>query len=91
MLDHGGMVAFGACFACGRLFLFNPELVPSVPVDPQTGAPPDVDPKPGGYQRAVRQPICGACVLRINARRRELGQAIIEVLPGAYDMSEGAW
>jgi hypothetical protein len=40
------LVAMGPCFVHGAVFLFDPDRVTSVLVDPVTGAPPDVDPDP---------------------------------------------
>jgi len=84
----GGWVAVGPCFTCRQLFTFAPDLVPSVPIDPVTGCPPDINPEPGGYERAVRQPICSDCVARANDNRRASGQELIDVLPGAYALQE---
>jgi hypothetical protein len=36
----------------------------------------------------VRQPICGLCIARANAKRKETGLAPLEVLPGAYEPEE---
>ena len=91
----GQMFAYGACYACGSLFTFNPELVPSVHVDPKTGRPPDVDSdgNPRAYTaaeeaRSVREPICSACIGLVNAKRAAMGNPPIAVLPGAYQASE---
>ncbi|MBO0729903.1 MAG: hypothetical protein J2P57_11640 [Acidimicrobiaceae bacterium] len=83
-----GYLAIGPCWSCRRPFEFNPELVPSVPIDPETGQPPDVDPRPGGYERAVRQPLCRECVDLINRQRRQRGGPEMEILPGAYEALE---
>ena len=84
----GYMLAYGHCYTCGRGFTFDPDLVPSVPIDPYTNKPLDVDPSPDGLAvaraRAVKQPVCDECVRRINENRREMGRELIFVLPGAY-------
>jgi hypothetical protein len=76
------LIALGRCWLCGRSFTFNPDRVPSVPIDPTTGVPPDV----GGTDLAdaVRQPLCSTCVGIVNERRKATGQDPIYVLPGAY-------
>lgn len=75
-------VAFGRCWACKRRFTFDPDRVPSVPIDPETNTPPDLG---GEFERAVLQPICAECVELANAARVENGRAdLIVVLPGAY-------
>jgi hypothetical protein len=76
------------CWSCQRFFRFHPELVPSLPIDPLTGKPLDIDPAPDGLAaaraRAVRMPICRACLDKSNAIRRREGREEIEVLSGAY-------
>lgn len=91
MTEPEFMLAFGECWSCKRGFYFNPARVPSIPIDPQTKKPPDIDPEPGGYERARREPICADCMTIRNARRRERGLPEIPILPGAYepgDLSE---
>lgn len=84
MSDGPYLLAVGPCWSCKRTFSFNPARVPSIPIDPQTGKPPDIDPEPGGYERAEREPICEACMTLMNARRRERGLPEMPILPGAY-------
>lgn len=38
----------------------------------------------------TREPICFDCVTIINAQRKKLGYALIQVLPGAYEPWEAA-
>ncbi len=71
--DAEHMLAFAPCFTDGQVFGFNPETVISVPIDPQTNRPPDVDehgghitPDPAAVARAVRMPICNACARRVG-------------------------
>jgi|SRR5215475_1950320 len=85
----GFSVVVANCWACGRTFTFNPFTVPSIPIDPETKYPPDMNPRPGGMERAVRQPVCETCVELANERRRSMGLPLIEVIPGAYDLLEG--
>ncbi|MGH3540779.1 MAG: hypothetical protein ACRDTO_00140 [Mycobacterium sp.] len=66
----GAVVAIAPCFACGNPFAFNPDTVPSCPVDPLTGLPPDLG---GDQYRAVRQPICPHCRREANPRRVAAG------------------
>ena len=65
------MAAQAPCFTCKTTFLFDPETVPSVPIDPQTGLTPDLG---GDPDRAVKRPLCPSCCVFINAKRREKGQ-----------------
>jgi hypothetical protein len=80
---NGGFVAAGPCFLCGRIFTFAPDLVPSVPIDPETDLPPDLG---GDASRAISQPLCEQCVALVNPKRVALGLEPIPVLPGAYDV-----
>jgi hypothetical protein len=77
----GVVFAFGACWACGVVFGFDPERVPSVPIDPVTNRPPDMG---GNAARAVSQPICRRCLDETNERRAANGRPLWRVLPGAY-------
>jgi hypothetical protein len=92
----GGYFVVGRCHACGRVFSFHPHRVPSVPIDPVTALPLDVDEHgktkpidPVARARAVRQPICEDCIELVNERRVARGDEPIRVLAGAYDMVEG--
>lgn len=67
--------ALGPCGACKNPFSFDPDTVPSVPVDPETGLPPDMG---GDPARAIRMPICPACCRRANVERRKTGQALFD-------------
>lgn len=78
---------YGPCWSCGQLFTSDPELVPSVPIDPGTGLPSDLGQHAPGAEY-VRQPICRTCVERANENRRAEGRPLIDVLPGAY-LDEG--
>jgi hypothetical protein len=84
---HGYSVVLGRCWSCGRPFTFNPYLVPSIPIDPETRRPPDLG---GDPERAEREPLCESCVERVNVERERLGQPLVRVLPGAYEPMEGA-
>lgn len=64
----GAYFAMGPCLACGRVFSFNPDLVPS-----------------SSAVTGKREPICAACVERINPLRVKNGLAPIVPLPGAYE------
>jgi hypothetical protein len=86
--DEGRLVAIGECWSCHRLFAFDPDLVPSVPIDPLTNRPPDMDPPDGdraaSAARAIRRPVCRACIRKANALSAAEGRPPIVVLPGAY-------
>jgi len=62
--------ALGPCLSCGVLFFFYPDTVPSVPIDPVTGLPPDLG---GDPQRATRRPVCVSCRRRANPARIAAG------------------
>ena len=64
-----------SCFGCGRLFGYNPLLVPSIQVNSQG------QPDPNGK----REPICRACVEYANSKRIKNGLEPIEVHPQAYE------
>lgn len=92
----GGYFATSSCYVCGRLFTFDPDLVPSVPVDPHDWLPLDVDGygkqkpvDPAALKRSVKLPICEHCIERVNGGRAERGLEPIAVLPGAYEWVEG--
>lgn len=82
MNDEPRLFAFGRCWSCGRSFTFDPDLVPSIPIDPSTNLPSDI----GGTDPAdaIRQPICADCVSLANADRTANGRPLIDVLEGAY-------
>jgi hypothetical protein len=75
------MFALGPCWACKRTFTFDPDRVPSIPIDPVTNRPSDLG---GDPARVVREPICSTCVEIANEISRKAGRPEIQVLPGAY-------
>jgi hypothetical protein len=77
----GYVFAFSSCWSCKRAFTYDPERVPSIPIDPTTNLPSDLG---GDAARVVRQPICRACIDLANAQRLVDGREPIVVLPGAY-------
>jgi hypothetical protein len=92
----GGYFVLGRCWACKRPFMFNPTLVPSLQIDPETNLPLDVDEHghtreidPAAAARAVKQPICETCVERVNDVLAAKGREPIRVLAGAYEWTEG--
>ena len=85
-MTEGAAFAVGPCWSCGAVFAFDPDLVPSVPIDPVTHLPPDLG---GDVARATRQPFCRRCLAEANVRRRSSGLPLWEVLPGAYADDEG--
>lgn len=58
------MIAYGACIRCRRFVGFDPELVPSVSVHPETRCPirPDGTQVKPNDPDAVREPLCVWCV-----------------------------
>ena len=86
MTSGGGFVwALAPCWSCGQLFSFDPERVPSIPIDRQTNRPPDLG---GAAERAEREPVCRSCIGRANEVRRQAGRPEIVILPGAYLTSD---
>jgi hypothetical protein len=73
------MFVMGPCYTCGALMTYNPDHVPSIPIDPATGQS-----APGG----VRQAVCAACVRRANPERVKNGLPEIVVHPDAYEPQE---
>jgi hypothetical protein len=69
MSEQGFMWAMGPCLACGQVFAFDPERVPSLRW-----------PQPDG----PREPVCSSCMARANARRKAAGLPPHPILPGAY-------
>ena len=78
--------AMGRCWSCGNLFSFDPDHVPSIPIDPLTNLPSDLG---GEKSRVVRQPICRSCVDRANQNRVESGRPKIVIHHDAYPGHEG--
>lgn len=69
-MTDGHMFAVGACWVCGQPFPFDPETVPSIPIDPVTNRPPDLG---GDPDRAERRPVCPGCVAEANRQRELVG------------------
>lgn len=74
----GYMYVLGECFGCGRMFTFNPHLVPSVPIlsDGTIGV--------GGK----REPICRDCATRANEDRKRTGLPLWNVSDECYEPTE---
>lgn len=72
MSEAGHLTGIDECWVHHGLFMFDPDTVTTVWIDPQTGKPIDIDPAPGGEQRAVQRPICTPCMEEINKRRAAL-------------------
>lgn len=79
---HPDLMSFasGPCVIHGGYFAYDPELVPTVLIDPYTGRPPDVDetgqrcePSPEAVARSLREPYCPGCARRLNAEAVRLG------------------
>jgi hypothetical protein len=80
-MTEGHLIAMGPCWSCGTLFTFDPDLVPSLPIDPETSRPPDLG---GDPARAISQPICQDCIAKANANRSQAGRPLIHIPEGAY-------
>lgn len=70
-----------ACFRCGRVFVFDPYLAPTVPMRRTAGGRWAFTPVEHGGSPA---PACRACVEEANLLRRRDGLPEIEIPPGAY-------
>ena len=81
----GFAVAFAECFTCHRIFAFDPDRVTSVPIDRETGLPPDA---PGANPLGdyVRQPICPACCRAMNPERARRGLALLDTTDTAREV-----
>lgn len=66
----GQMIAVRPCWVHKGLFMFNPDLVTSVLIDPVTGLSPDLGGDPG---RARREPVCPDCCRTLNPERVRRG------------------
>jgi hypothetical protein len=85
-MDEGKLVGMDVCYLHGQMFRFDPHTVVTVLVDPQTGWPPDVDennqpctPDSEAIKRAVKRPVCDACVERVNRTLASHGHPRIEL------------
>lgn len=63
-------LALAPCIVCAVPFSFDPDTVPSMPIDPVTGKPPDLG---GDPARATNQPICPACIKIVDPIREARG------------------
>lgn len=79
----GFMSCMGNCCACGRLFSFNPERVPSI-----RGK--YVDGKFVGDATGEREPVCEPCITRANEIRAERGLPEFVIPENAYGAEEVA-
>ena len=77
-------LAVDACAVHGGLFAFDPERVPTVLIDPQTGLPPDVDAAGNWHEasreardRSVARPYCPSCARELNAECRRRGDPAV--------------
>ena len=79
------MFVLGSCWFCKGPMTFNPEKVPSLPIDPVTGLTPDLGGDPG---RATREPLCRVCVEKANVMREAAGLEAFAIHPDAYEPEE---
>jgi hypothetical protein len=73
-MEERQLVGVAPCWGCREPFAFDPDTVPCIPIDPESGLPPDLG---GNPQTAVKQPICPQCVREFNALRRAAGQTLL--------------
>lgn len=90
-MPEPGIAALSRCYVCGKPFMFDPDRVPSILIDPLTRLPPDVaadgspiTASPEAVQRSRREPYCPACARGLNAELRRQGK------PAAFDETDTA-
>jgi hypothetical protein len=86
-LDSVSMFGFALCVDCGQFFAFNPDHVPRAVGIWRGGRfiPPTItEQRP---PEAVREPVCRACIERVNATRKP-GEPTVTIRPGAYEPVE---
>jgi hypothetical protein len=64
--DDSRLVGIDSCLACGKGFMFDPDTVVTVPIDPVSGLPPDMG---GDPDRVVLRPVCDPCIELANPGR----------------------
>jgi len=70
---------YGHCWGCKKPFPFHPNLVPSIKIDRKTGKP---DPLNG-----TREPVCEACMIDCNIKRKAMGLEPHPIDPRAYGIA----
>ena len=83
----GAYFATGPCCFCDAIFTFDPELVPSIPVDERGAIA--VDDAGAFKPTTFKRPICEQCMTKINRLREQHEMPAIAVLDGAYAPAEG--
>lgn len=76
---YGVALAMSACVACGQVFVFDPDQVPSVFCKIGTGRGTRVTlvTSSDGGPDYTKEPICPDCAKRINPERARLGYPLI--------------
>lgn len=69
MSDQPHYFVTGRCWSCGTLTSFDPNRVPSMPLDTR-GRPVESE-----AAIATREPLCRECVLAANVERRAAGKS----------------
>lgn len=86
----GAMVAVGPCWACGRNFLFDPELVCSISICAGCDRPPDMhEDSCTRNHESVSRPLCLDCVAKANEQRALINRPQVQIRPGAYFGEDG--
>lgn len=70
----GYMIIRGPCYVCKQIFEYNAESVPSM--------------TPPGRTFAEREPVCEACMAKINTKREEMGLPPVAIRRDAYEAQE---
>lgn len=90
MNDGNRLVATGPCWSCGRPFTLTPTWSHRSRSIPRRICRLTWEPKAGGYDRSVSQPICRSCVLMASRRRVAEGKSTSRRPAGAYPNQEVA-
>lgn len=84
-MSSGVMVALAPCWSCKKVFMFDPDKVPSIPICQECHRPPDLHAEDCTQTaELVREPLCRECIEMINANKRRQGEPEVHVMVGAY-------
>ncbi len=84
----GYMIVMSQCFGCGRVFGYNPDLVPAIKVSPNPDQSEGTMPWVSDPQNGQEFPVCRECVERVNPIRIAGGLEPIVPHPDAYKETE---
>jgi hypothetical protein len=70
----GVALGIGTCYCCSKRFMFDPDTVPTIRVDRETGLPMD---QGGDPDRSTQYAVCPDCCRAANVRRAAAGLSLI--------------